>query len=277
MIIELLEERKNFSAVDCQIADYVLHHPEELASLSAWRLTDASYTSKASIFRFLRKLGVSGFPEFKSRLIRELDQLKRLDLLLGEMPFSAETTVAQTLEVLPAFFESVIRHSAMMQNVHQIKKAGAILHSASFIDIYCLGIIQAAGLAAQYKFQSIGRACAVHTGINDHYMLGTKDANHAALLLSFTGNNPQIAKIAQLLKELKIPSVGIMGSGKQASSFCTVCLPLYEDQNVAAMEFMDPLYSMLFIIDLLFVYLHMRSYEADTQAAKTLRDDWTLY
>ncbi len=277
MIIELLEERKNFSAVDCQIADYVLHHPEELASLSASGLAQASYTSKASVFRFLSKLGVSGFPEFKSRLIRELDQSHRLDLLLGETPFSADTSVAQTLEILPAFFESVIQHSAMIQNVHQVKKAGAILHHASFIDIYCLGITQAAGLAAQYKFQSIGRSCTVHTGINDHYMLRTKNENHAALLLSFAGNNPQITKTAELLKKLNIPTVGIMGSGKMASRLCTVCLPLYEDQNVAAMEFMDPLYSMLFIIDLLFVYLHVRSYEADTQAAQTLRDDWTLY
>lgn len=44
-----------------------------------------------------------------------------------------------------------------------------------------------------------------------------------------------------------------------------------------AMEFMDPLYSMLFLIDLLFVYLHVRSYEADTQTAQKLRKDWTLY
>lgn len=277
MIIELLEERKNFSAVDCQIADYILRHPEELASLSAAELAHASYTSKASVFRFLNKLGLSGFPEFKSRLIRELDQSHRLDLLLSDAPFRADTTVAQTLEVLPAFFESVIRHSALMQNVHLVKKAGALLHNASFIDIYCLGITQAAGLAAQYKFQSIGRSCTVHTGINDHYLLRTKDANHVALLLSFTGNNPQIAKTALVLKELNIPSVGLMGPGKQASSLCSVCLPLYEGQNVVAMEFMDPLYSMLFLIDLLFVYLHVRSYEADTQTAQKLRKDWTLY
>ena len=48
-----------------RIADYVLKNPEKLISLSISELADLSGSSEATITRFSRRLGLSGFQQLK--------------------------------------------------------------------------------------------------------------------------------------------------------------------------------------------------------------------
>lgn len=271
MLLEILNAKTSFTATEQNLADFALLHPEELQTMSANDLADAAYTSKASVFRFLNKIGMSGFPEFKNRLLREVDEVRRLSHLMEGEPFSSQTSMQEALQILPSFFESVIYQSALKLNVHYLRKAGNILYRASVIDIYGLGITESAALAAKYKFESLGKNCSFHTGLNEHYLQLIKERNHVALLLSFTGENVQILKTAKLMKQLGIPTVALSHEDSPIFRECTVSLPLFEGQNVLAMEFMDPYYSMHFIVDLLFIYMHVRNYDTNRKAAEEIK------
>ncbi|MBS5914300.1 MurR/RpiR family transcriptional regulator [Paenibacillus macerans] len=51
--------------LDHQIAAFILSHKAEISNLSIVELAEKSFTSKSSIFRFVQKLGFSGYSEFK--------------------------------------------------------------------------------------------------------------------------------------------------------------------------------------------------------------------
>lgn len=273
MLLEILKAEQDFSSVEKSIARFALDHPDELQEMSASDLAAASYTSKASVFRLMKRLGVSGFPEFKSRLLREIDEADRLNHLISDQPFSSETTMQETLRILPAFFESIVYHTALMQNPSKLRKAGSLLQKASCIDIFGVGITQPVGEIAKFKFETIGKVCSFHTGINEHYLHSIKAKNHTALLLSLTGENVLMNQAAKLLNRLEIPSLALTEADSSLSHQVDVCLPVYSKQDVRAMEFMDPLYSMLFLIDQLFVYLHVRSYEEHMKTASEILEE----
>ena len=56
-----------------KIAQMVLETPEEVIQMTANELAKASQTSPASVIRFCRSIGISGFTELKLKLSAEVD------------------------------------------------------------------------------------------------------------------------------------------------------------------------------------------------------------
>lgn len=87
MLLEKLREEKLFTSHEKTVADYILEHPRQVPSMSAEELADASYTSKATIVRLCQKLGLTGYQEFKIRLVEEMSQKDRIGRILANEPF----------------------------------------------------------------------------------------------------------------------------------------------------------------------------------------------
>ena len=67
-LLELLRSRKNFTATEIKIADYILQHSREITKMSVNALAQETFSSNASIIRLYRKLGFSGYREFQIAL-----------------------------------------------------------------------------------------------------------------------------------------------------------------------------------------------------------------
>ena len=60
MLIEQLEKKKDFTASELQITEYVISHGMQIMDLTAEQLAEKTYTSKASVIRFCRRIGSAG-------------------------------------------------------------------------------------------------------------------------------------------------------------------------------------------------------------------------
>ena len=76
MLLEKLQEHKNFTAHEKDVAEYILSHLDQISELSAGELAKASYTSKATVVRLSQKLGLNGFQDLKITLTAEINQKK---------------------------------------------------------------------------------------------------------------------------------------------------------------------------------------------------------
>lgn len=59
------------------VARYILSHMDQIPDMSASQLAKASLTSKATVVRLGQKLGLSGYQEFKLKLVAEINQDRR--------------------------------------------------------------------------------------------------------------------------------------------------------------------------------------------------------
>ena len=64
-IFAKLREKSGFTDTESKIADYVLEHRCQVSGMSAEVLAKATFSSKASIIRLCRKVGLSGYREFQ--------------------------------------------------------------------------------------------------------------------------------------------------------------------------------------------------------------------
>lgn len=78
MIIQELEEKVNFSEIECGIADFILQNGEKIKSTSIQKLAEDTYSSPATIVRLCKKLGMKGYQEFRIRFNAEYEEDRRL-------------------------------------------------------------------------------------------------------------------------------------------------------------------------------------------------------
>ena len=70
----IAENTPQLNRSDNEILSYCVRHHEQVARLKVTELADKLFISPASVIRFCKKLGFSGFAEFKASLRMELGE-----------------------------------------------------------------------------------------------------------------------------------------------------------------------------------------------------------
>ncbi len=103
-----------------KVADYLLHHIREAPFLSILELERKSGASRATVVRFARSLGFSGFLDFRSRLLNDLQSQVQLT---DSFPLPDRKDVDETLTLVAR------------QDVKNINQTISHLERETFTDI----------------------------------------------------------------------------------------------------------------------------------------------
>ena len=262
MVVELLKKQENFTNSEKQVAEYLLKNPFYVSNLNASELGDRTYTSKATVFRLCKKIGIYSFEELKKALDREMREKEHLDSLLAKEPFHKNSSIADIVNILPSFYDTAINNTKLRINQNSIARIVRQINEAEKIDIYSSGITSTCAKTAQFKFMSAGKECVVHSSVNEHYVMANRNKKTVAILLSFTGCNPGMVRVAKYLKRLKYDTVGIGGvANRELLNLCDEYIEIYQDNLLSNFEMMTPYISMTYIFDILFVAVVTKNYD----------------
>ncbi len=75
LIEEKLTKQELFTTTEKRIVDYIRRNIEAAVYMTIEELAKATYTSHSAIIRLCKKMGFSGFKEFRFELGREVHQL----------------------------------------------------------------------------------------------------------------------------------------------------------------------------------------------------------
>lgn len=269
VILEQLSEEENFTNVEKQLANYLLENLAEISNLSARKLGENSYTSKASVIRFCQKLGFSGYEEFKNKLDLEYKEWSRIKLLLEKEPVNKQTKLEEIFNIVPNIYTNTLNTINLTIDKISFKRVIGNVRSASTVDIYGAGVTYTCATTAKFKFRTLGINCNTYSGINEHYIRSTsKNGKRVAIILSFTGANKAMIEIAQYLKASGFYVVGIGGNESNGlKEACHDYLEIISQQLVLSMEVMSPFIAITYIFDLLFTTLLVADFEKNVEAA----------
>lgn len=274
MLIEQLENKIEFTSSEIQIANYILEHALESVELTAEELGKRSYTSKATVLRFCKKLGISSYNEFRRKLELEIVEKERLIQILEKEPFNKNSSVKEIVNIVPSVYDKSITNTKMMLNYNSLNRVINQLKKADKIDIYGQGITYSCATAAMFKFLSIGIECSAQTGINEHYIMATKNhKNRVAIIVSFTGGNPAMIKTAKYLKGVGTYIIGIGGAeSDNLKKECNEYIEINSKQLIMSMEVLTPFISITYIFDLLFSALLISDFDNNLEYALDVID-----
>ncbi len=151
-LVRIKENSLDLTGKQVEIADYLIHHYDRIAFLTAGRLAAEVGVSESTVIRFAVSLGYSGYPEFQKHLQRiireELTSTERLQVSLD---------LEGKNDIISRIFRQEIENIQGLFNGFARAELKAAADAISKADrIFVTGIRAARGLAQHFAFQ-LGR------------------------------------------------------------------------------------------------------------------------
>lgn len=226
--LELVLQGTGLSPAESGVNDYVLSHVDDLMHMTIRSLAEACYTTPTTVIWYCRKIGYSGFEEFKIRIRQDLSRydFESCSIRRAEKPVE----VINKLRVMHA---DVISKTVDLISIGQLEAIVRRIREASVVDIIAFDVNAAlADYASQYFFQ-VGKTCNVYEDINQQLMLAmyARPQDHVIFILSRSGLSPRVLKTCRQLKANRQYAVAVTGQpGDELNCYCAHVLhALFKD------------------------------------------------
>ena len=203
MILDSLRNSASFNETDRAIATYLLNHTGDLKTLTMAKLAQETYTSNATIIRFCKKLGLSGYRELIMQLIQEISG----DYLLAatvdhNRPFGSTDSIEAIEGNLANLLKGVIDQTKIELDSAKLSIIAKAVLSAPRIYIFAKGESYLAGCIFRNNLLKLDR----HVTMADDGGLQTLHVKNGRpgdlfLFLSYSGIHYDYSKYAAALSE----------------------------------------------------------------------------
>lgn len=280
MILEDLKAKKDFTETDRSIADYLLEKKADCVGKTTEQIARETYTSKAAIIRFCKKMGFESFRDFMRSFERETKELYRMSVLMDENSIDENSSVSSVLNVIPAIYDTAITSTRMCIDEAVVRRAAKKIVKAPFVEIYGLGVAYNLGNIFAFLLNSIGIRAGAFCGINDHAIESRRDEqDNVDIVLSMSGKNPYIIKTAKAMKDNGYYTFGIMGGAdNEIKKYCHDWLRISHgkgDVTLSMTTGVNGATAMKYLLDVLFVTTMVMNYEKnrknDDDAIKSIK------
>jgi DNA-binding MurR/RpiR family transcriptional regulator len=194
-----------------KIADIIINKPHKVLEMSISELAmQANVKSEASIVKFYKKLGLSGFQQMKVLLAQELIQ-DSMELVYEDVEESDPAEV-----VAEKIFKATIKalfDTLSTLDIHSLEKAVEFFDKAKLIVFFGTGGSGAVAADAFHKFIRIGKNCQYKS--DEHIMatiLCNLTPNDLLVLISHSGETKTVVMFAEKAVSKGIPVIALTGN-----------------------------------------------------------------
>lgn len=276
MILEKLRSKSGFTENEKNIADYILNHTEDIQTFTSEELGKVTLTSKSSIVRFCKKLGMSGYQELKKLLYTEKTLENSLQSKTEFPTLDSKSRYSDYINFLDRMYESVMNRMHQQLNHNVVKRITNHLNSMERIDFYSSGLGYSLGEGTAHKYSTLGIESTAYSSINEVFLAsGKNNQKTAAFVISLSGKNPSAIHNAQILKRYGIYVIGIVGAlSKEIEHYCDEVVHIVEGKLLPGTQHVTIVLSINYIFDLLFMGLLAKRYDKQIELYKKISFDF---
>lgn len=258
-----LKRMNKLTSTEQGIVNYILTYPEELEKISSRQLAELTYTSPATVVRICQKLGFSGYSEFKIKYLQEVNQTPMIDQINRTNPITSEDSLHRIVNKVAALEITAIEQTKKGIDLDQLNRVSELLNQATCIDFYAFDNNLHLAKNACSHFLYAGKQAVIHDSSNAQFMQAFASVQgHVAIIISRTGENPMLYRIANVLRERNIPLLVLTESRHSSlAKISTEHLYLYNVHRFTDMGTILFQTSVQYLFDLLFAILFSRNFE----------------
>lgn len=212
-ILSKLRNRSLFSSTEYQIAQFIYNNPEEAIHMSVREIASKTYTNPTSVMRVCKKLCEEGFGQFRIELAKEISFTQTSDLTSQEAMSQKLDNIDEIMQQLKTSVIQSIEFTQKLISKECIKKIVELLNIAATIDVYGRGSSNDVGKDFRYKMYRLGYSIHLFENIDLQAIQAfNSDSTHVAIILSSSGETPEILNFAKILNQKRTPVITITGS-----------------------------------------------------------------
>lgn len=281
MILERLRECDGFSRTEHFIAGYLLEYGDAVRGSSVDKLAELTHSSPATIVRLCKKLGVSGYRDFRMAFVAEWEQSRRKVTIDANMPFDRDDTREQVVWKLGNLTANAINNVIAGFDYRQVGRVVGEIAAADVVNVFTVGTSVPAALDFKTKLVRIGRQVNVDQDafVQRGYALSASSSSYN-ILISLSGETEMIVSYARILRSRGCPTLAI--TANVASGLATVCDEVICTNSRESGSFSDKMETFSsfdathFVLDCLYSWLFQVDYDVNMlhahESQRTLKE-----
>ncbi|MBR4421006.1 MAG: MurR/RpiR family transcriptional regulator [Erysipelotrichaceae bacterium] len=209
-----MREGDEFTGAEIQIRNYILKNQEKIPAMSIYELASKTDCSPATVVRLCRKLGISGFKEFKIKLISEIETMKNRNIeVMADSLVQKNDSASEVIQKITTLSLRSIEETRLLLDEDALNTCADLIYRASVLDFYGVGDSNSIVFDAVQKYISIGKTAVAYQAIEKQRIQALNSGEgHLGIVVSYTGETSEIVEIARTLKENGCPFISVTGN-----------------------------------------------------------------
>ena len=263
MIVEQLRGQAGFSPIERTIADHFLAAGETLREQSARSIAAKLYTAPSTVSRLCKRLGYSGYNDFRDAYLDELRYLSSAFTTIdANQPFRRSDDTRTIAAKMGALYRETVDDTLQLTEGDALEQAVALVAGARNVFVYSAG--PQSWLAEDFvdKMARIGRRVIVtHKDDTAYFFSARGQVDEAFIVLSYSGETSGALRIAERAKAAGAPVIALTSFGRNSlSELADVTLHVSTREklvekvgcfgmNISTMLLLDIIYSCVLALD----------------------------
>lgn len=203
ILLKLDMMRDNFSKIEKKIANYILQNPEEVKLLTTYEVAKICKTSQASIVRFAKKMGFSGYPSFKLALSKDMGiRSVKKEISIIDSEITKEDSITEVCKKVSHENMKIIEDTYSLLDIEDLEKAITMLENSKRIMILGAGFSGVVAKDFSYKLLELGKDVVFEPDFHMQFsLLSAMKKEDILFVISYSGRTKEIYEITKKAKE----------------------------------------------------------------------------
>ena len=262
IIIKLNAMKNQLTSIEKKIAEYILEDPERIKNLTTYELAKNCDTSQASIVRFSKKLGFSGFPDFKLSLSQDIGN-RKAESHVNIMHEELKSTDSFEIIGKKVATENTraVNNTYEITDFNELEKAVQAINSARKIMLAGVGFSGIVARDLYFKLMELGKVASFE---NDSHMqlsyLSTMNENDILFVISHSGKTLELFNLTKVAKNKGIKIITLTSvANNPIRELGDIRLSTVEMKSDFRATALSPRISQLTVIDMIYIKLMLEN------------------
>ncbi|UPQ86606.1 MurR/RpiR family transcriptional regulator [Ignavigranum ruoffiae] len=207
------KNKKNFSKSENLLADYFMNIGEDLINKTISEISLESEISQTTVFNFVKKLGFSGFQNFKIELATNTSNKYQNGPLTAYSDITAHDSPMEIAHKIISFNIQSLKNLVNNLEENDIKNAVSLVNSSSALHFFGQGGSSVVAFDAYHKFLRSTYNCSYNPDYHIQLSYATKlNKGDCAFLFSHNGETIETINIARTLKNRDCSVICLTGN-----------------------------------------------------------------
>ena len=234
LIEDKLIRQDTFTTTEKRIADYLQANFEAAVYMTIEELAKATYTSHSAIIRLCKKLGFTGFKEFRLELGREVHQLlAQFDQTIdANFPFSEQDDGATIAKKMAELSIQAVKKAQLQIEDQPLDTIAEKLTQAKRIFVFAKGDSQITARKFQNKLVKLNKFLILAEEYSDSsWNAANLTKEDCAVFISYSGRIHHYEKIMSYLKLVGTPTLLLTGNEhSEMAKKASMCLVISQGE-----------------------------------------------
>ncbi|WP_312148415.1 MurR/RpiR family transcriptional regulator [Paenibacillus odorifer] len=198
------------------IGEFVLKEKYNLRRMSMDEVAKRTYTSKATLVRFAKTIGYSGWREFITAFTEEILYEERSHTEIDpNFPFREQDSFEEIANNIGNLQAESIKDTINLLNVNMLNQAVSILTKSKSITLFCISPYIYLAEVFRRKMLTIGEIVEIANPLEARISAQVLNEGDCAILISYSGNNEILEPLVHIstLKKRGAQIIAITSGG----------------------------------------------------------------